>query len=129
MTQGERILEIRKSLNLTMDKFGEKLGVQKSAISKIEKDKVNLSDQMARSICREYNVNYDYLIYEEGEMFSDLPRTVLDELCRQYELDDLDKSLVEMYIQFPKSVRDYLKNNLMNILKKHCGDESHEKVD
>lgn len=37
MTQGERVLEIRKALGLTMDKFGEKLGVQKSAISKIEK--------------------------------------------------------------------------------------------
>lgn len=129
MTQGERILEIRKSLNLTMDKFGEKLGVQKSAISKIEKDKVNLSDQMAKAICREYNVNYDYLMYGEGEMFSDLPRTVLDELCRQYELDDFDKSLVEMYIQFPKPLRDYLKNNLLDILKKHWGNESHEETD
>ena len=39
MTQGERVFEIRKSLNLTLDKFGEKLGVQKSAISKIEKGK------------------------------------------------------------------------------------------
>lgn len=129
MTQGERILEIRKSLNLTMDKFGEKLGVQKSAISKIEKDKVNLSDQMIRAICREYNVNYDYLMYGEGEMFSDLPKTVLDELCRQYGLDDFDKSLVEMYIQFPKPLRDYLKNNLLDILKKNCGSESHEKTD
>lgn len=129
MTQGERILEIRKTLSLTMDKFGEKLGVQKSAISKIEKDKVNLSDQMARSICREYNVNYDYLMYGEGEMFSDLPRTVLDELCRQYELDDFDKSLVEMYIQFPKPLRDYLKNNLRDILKKMEGNESQEETD
>lgn len=129
MTQGERILEIRKSLNLTMDKFGEKLGVQKSAISKIEKDKVNLSDQMAKAICREYNVNYDYLMYGEGEMFSDLPRTVLDELCRQYGLDDFDRSLVEMYIQFPKPLRDYLKNNLLDILKKNWGNESHEETD
>lgn len=116
MTQGERILEIRKSLNLTMDKFGEKLGVQKSAISKIEKDKVNLSDQMARSICREYNVNYDYLMYEEGEMFSDLPRTVLDELCKQYDLDSFDRSLVELYLELPEDFRQLLKNKIREIV-------------
>ena len=37
MTQGERVREIRKELNLTLEKFGEKLGVGKTAISKIEK--------------------------------------------------------------------------------------------
>lgn len=112
MTQGERVLEIRKSLNMTMDQFGEKLGVQKSAISKIEKGRVNLSDQMAISICREYNVNYDYLINGEGEMFDDLPQTVLDELCAQYDLDDLDRNLVEMYLEMPEQVRDYLKHEI-----------------
>lgn len=81
MTHGERVKEIRKTLNLTLEKFGEKLGVGKTAISNIEKGNRNLTDQMAKAICREYNVNYDYLIYEEGEMFSDLPQTVLDELC------------------------------------------------
>lgn len=121
MTQGERILEIRKSLNLTMDKFGEKLGVQKSAISKIEKDKVNLSDQMAKAICREYNVNYDYLMYGEGEMFSDLPRTVLDELCRQYGLDNFDRSLVELYIELPEDFRQLLKNKIREMLKENDG--------
>ena len=112
MTQGERVLEIRKSLNMTMDQFGEKLGVQKSAISKIEKGRVNLSDQMAKSICREYNVNYDYLMNGEGEMFDNLPQTVLDELCVQYDLDDLDRTLVEMYLEMPEQVRDYLKQEI-----------------
>ena len=112
MTQGERVREIRKELNLTLEKFGEKLGVGKTAISKIEKGRVNLSDQMAISICREYNVNYDFLIDGEGEMFDDLPQTVLDELCAQYDLDDLDRTLVEMYLEMPEQVRDYLKQEI-----------------
>lgn len=112
MTQGERVREIRKELNLTLEKFGEKLGVGKTAISKIEKGRVNLSDQMAISICREYNVNYDFLIDGEGEMFDDLPQTVLDELCAQYDLDDLDRSLVEMYLEMPEQVRDCLKQEI-----------------
>lgn len=118
MAQGERVFEIRKSLGLTMDKFAEKLGVKKSAISKIERERVNLSDQMAKSICREYNVNYDYLIYGEGEMFSELPKTILDELCVQYDLDDFDRSIIEMYIQLPEDFRNYFKEKLLNILTK-----------
>lgn len=118
MTQGERVLEIRKALGLTMDKFGEKLGVQKSAISKVEKDKVNLSDQMVRAICREYNVNYDWLMDEKGDMFSDLPQTVLDELCVQYELDDLDRFIVELYVGLPKNVRDGIKAKANELIQK-----------
>jgi len=112
MTQGERIRNIRKKLNLTLEKFGGKLGVGKTAISNIEKGNRNLTEQMALSICREYNVNYDYLMDGEGEMFDDLPQTVLDELCVQYDLDDLDKSLVEMYLEMPEQVRDYLKQDI-----------------
>lgn len=112
MTQGERVREIRKELNLTLEKFGEKLGVGKTAISKIEKGENSLTDQMLKSICREYNVNYDYLINGEGEMFDDLPQTVLDELCAQYDLDDLDRTLVEMYLEMPEQVRDYLKQEI-----------------
>lgn len=127
MTQGERVLEIRKVLGLTMDKFGEKLGVQKSAISKIEKDKVNLSDQMVKLICREYNVNYDWLMDEDGEMFSNLPQTVLDELCSQYELDDLDRFIVELYVGLPKDVRDGIKARAKDLIQKRTASEEEEK--
>ena len=112
MTQGERIREIRKELGLTLEKFGEKLGVKKNSISQLENGKNSLTDQMTKSICREYNVNYDYLMDGEGEMFDDLPQTVLDELCVQYDLDDLDRNLVEMYLEMPEQVRDYLKQEI-----------------
>ena len=117
MTQGERVKEIRKSLDLTLERFGEKLGVTKVAISNIEKGNRSLTDQMAKSICREYNVSYDFLIDGEGEMFSDLPDTVLDELCMQYDLDAYDKKLLEVYLELPKSARDAIKE----IIKKKFG--------
>ena len=118
MTQGERVKEIRTVLSLTLEKFGEKLGVGKTAISKIEKNERSLTDQMAKSICREYNVNYDWLMDEDGEMFSDLPQTVLDELCLQYELDDLDRFIVELYVGLPKDVRDGIKARAKKLIKK-----------
>ena len=118
MTNGERVNEVRKSLGVTLEKFGEKLGVTKTTISRIEKGVNNLTDQMAISICREYNVNYDYLMYGEGEMFDDLPQTIVDELCAQYDLNDFDKALVEMYVSLPAGSRERIKEYMKQLVKK-----------
>ena len=118
MTQGERIRSIRKELNLTLEKFGEKLGVQRSAVSKIERGERGLTDQMIISICREFNVNYDYLVDGEGEMFDDLPETIMDELCLQYGLDDFDRAIIEMYIHLPEAARAAAKSEIVKMIKK-----------
>ena len=112
MTQGERVREVRKSLNMTLDKFGEKLGVKKAAISAIENGNRNITEQMVKSICREYSVNYDYLMYGKGDMFDDLPQTILDELCAHYNLDELDRQIVDIYISLPKQLRDSVKEHI-----------------
>lgn len=118
MTQGERIKVIRKELGLTLEKFGEKLGVTKTTISRIEKGVNNLTDQMARSICREYNVDYDYLMYGEGDMFTDLPKTIVDELCMQFDLDDFDRAVVEMYLDLPAELRQAIKAKVKDMVQK-----------
>lgn len=69
MAQGERIKDVRNSLGLTLEKFGEKLGVTKTAISRIEKGERSLTEQMTKSICREFSVDYMWLTTGEGEMF------------------------------------------------------------
>ena len=69
VTQGERIREVRKSLDLTLEKFGERLGVKKNAISALENGRNSLTDQMTKSICREFHVDYIWLTSGEGEMF------------------------------------------------------------
>lgn len=69
MTQGERIREVRKALNLTLEKFGEQIGVGKSTISDLENERRSLSEHMTKSICREFHVDYIWLTSGEGEMF------------------------------------------------------------
>lgn len=69
--QGKRVRDVRKTLNLTLEQFGNKVGVTKQTISRIENGINNLTDQMIRSICREFNVDYIWLTTGEGEMFVD----------------------------------------------------------
>lgn len=71
MTQGERVKEVRKSLGLTLEKFGARLGVTKQTVSRIENGVNNVTEQMAKAICREFNVDYAWLTTGEGEMFVD----------------------------------------------------------
>lgn len=75
MSYGKRVFDLRKQLDLTLEKFGEPLGVTKTAISRIEKEERTITDQMAKAICREYGVNEEWLRTGEGEMFVSLNRT------------------------------------------------------
>lgn len=68
----ERIKELRTTLGLSTEKFGARVGVTRSAISRIENGVVNVTDQMQKSICREFNVNEEWLRSGTGEMFNTL---------------------------------------------------------
>lgn len=71
MTQGERIREVRKALGLTLEKFGERIGIKKNSVSQIENGVNNLTEQMTKAICREFHVDYIWLTSGEGDMFLD----------------------------------------------------------
>lgn len=68
-----RIKQLRKTLNLTMEEFGKRLGVTRTAISNIESGNRNVTEQMFKSVCREFKVTEDWLRTGEGEMFVSLP--------------------------------------------------------
>lgn len=65
----ERIRELRKHLNLTMEAFGSRIGVSKSTISNIENGNREATEHMIKSICREFGADYMWLTSGEGEMF------------------------------------------------------------
>ena len=115
MTQGERVKKIRKTLGLTLEKFAQPLGVGKTAISKIEKDQVNLTEPMARSICREFNVNYFWLTEDNGDPFTSTPESVVDEIAEEYNLDDIDKKIIERYLELSEKQRQVIKEYIKSI--------------
>ena len=69
MTENERIKEVRKVLDLTLEKFGQKVGVTRASMSNIENGNRNVTEQMRKAICREFKVDYIWLTTGEGEMF------------------------------------------------------------
>ena len=82
MTQNERVKEIRKTLGLTLEKFGERIGVTRGSMSNIENGNRNLTEQMTKSICREFSVDYMWLTTGEGEMFIDTDDDFIERIDR-----------------------------------------------
>ena len=82
MTQNERVKEIRKTLGLTLEKFGERIGVTRGSMSNIENGNRNLTEQMTKSICREFSVDYMWLTTGEGEMFIDRDDDFIERIDR-----------------------------------------------
>lgn len=120
LTVGERIKELRKNiLGLSMEAFGEKLGVAKNTVSQWESGKNTISESMIKAICREYNVNYFWLTEGDGDVFIDLPETALDELCLEYGLDEFERSIILEFVKLSDDERNVIKKYIDNIKKEH----------
>lgn len=120
MTQGERIKTLRKALDLTLEKFGDRLGVTKVAISNIENGKRSVTEQMLKAICREFNVNEDWLRDGVGEMFKQRDGSFSEILS---ELDDSDddfiKSFITVYMELDEDSKEVLRQIATKMSEKY----------
>lgn len=124
MNISDRIKEIRKSLKLSQEEFGQILGVSRDVIGNIEYDRLKRPDQkepIYKLICEKFNVDETWLRAGEGEMFQEiLPEdeiasavsnvledvkcensiyTLVKELLLKYEqLDTSSKKVINKYV-------------------------------
>jgi transcriptional regulator with XRE-family HTH domain len=100
MTQGERIREVRKTLGLTLEKFGEKIGMKKNSVSQLENGKNSVTEQVVKAICREYNVDYMWLTTGDGEMFIDTDDDFIERIdCIMAGEDEARKNLFKFMLE------------------------------
>ena len=68
----ERIKQLRKVLDLTQQKFADKLGVKRNTVGQWECGINAITDRVIFSICREFDVSEEWLRTGEVEMFEQL---------------------------------------------------------
>lgn len=78
----ERIKELRKTLGFTQQEFADKIGVKRNTVATYEMGRSVPSDSAISLICREFNVNEDWLRNGSGEMFR--PRSRNKELFEYF---------------------------------------------
>lgn len=101
MTEHERIIEVRKDISLTQEEFGKRIGVTRAAVSNIESGNRGVTDQMRRSICREFGISEEWLRNGTGNMY-----------------DNIEKSarLMEWAVDIMKEKDDSIKKKVVNLL-------------
>lgn len=65
----DRIRQLRKELGLNQTEFGERISVKQGSVASYESGARTPIDAVVTSICREFNVNEEWLKYGTGEMF------------------------------------------------------------
>lgn len=68
----DRIRAVRKAANLTQAEFASKIGIKPNTVTSYETGLRIPSDTVIMSICREFNVDENWLRTGEGEMFVQL---------------------------------------------------------
>lgn len=106
----ERLRYLRKQLNLTTRSFGATINMSGGAITNMEKGTRNITDRTIRDICREYNVNPDWLINGSEPMFQD----IIEEL----DIDDDVKELTKQYMRLNDSDRKLVKKMIHSLAEK-----------
>lgn len=122
-TLNERVKQLRKTLDLTMEKFGDRLGVKKNSISQIESGKNSLTEQMIKSICREFDVDEEWLRNGTGSMF--IERTRDEEIAKfigtiqSVEDDSFMKKFISMLAKLDESEWVLLEKMALKLTKEN----------
>lgn len=105
MTENERVKAVRQALGLSQQEFGSRIGIKISAMSYLESGKSRLTESNAILICKEFNVNREWLLNGTGEMFLPESSGAVDALAAQYDLTPLERDMVENYCKLSKAQR------------------------
>lgn len=118
----ERLVALRKENKLTQAEFAARINLSHSNYTKMEQGVRNITDRTIADICREFNVNEDWLRYGTGEMrkphkdIDSILNTELATLLR--DEDDFVKECTVLAIDILRRMDDEQRQWLKNRLKK-----------
>ncbi len=116
MKEGARVKEVRKTNGLTLEKFGERLGVAKTTISRIENGINGLTDQMCKSISREFHISEDWLRTGRGNMYSETRNDAVSKFAEENGLGELEETLIREYLKLSENERNVFRRYLKNVV-------------
>lgn len=116
----DRVHKIRKSKGLSQERFGKRLGVTKTSISRLESGINNVTDTMIKLICSEFGVNEEWLRTGQGDMYIETNVFSLDEYSKKNNLTSLEIDIIKGYIELNGDIRQNLVSHFKAIFDKHA---------
>lgn len=125
-TLGQRVAKIREDAGLSLEGFGERIGVARTSVMRIERGINNPAERTIKVVCSEFGVNYDWLKHGVGPIYLNLPETLMDELQDEYNLSELDRRIVEEFIKLPEAEREIFRRYLHRVFLADSEDNEKE---
>jgi transcriptional regulator with XRE-family HTH domain len=101
----ERIKQVREALNISQRDFAKRIYISQTLLGEIELGNRNINDRTIQLISTEFNVNKDWLLTGNGEIFASPPPDL-----------QLEK-LVGIFNQLDKTLKDYLLSQSIGLLE------------
>ena len=111
---GERIKKLRIVLCLSQREFGKRIGIVKTAVTKIENGEKSPRVHRFMSICWVFDVNESWLKDGIGDMFLNTSKDLFDQLANKYNLNEFDIKVIKRYVNFSKEQRHLIKDIFIN---------------
>lgn len=97
-TINTRLRYLRKDvLDMTQEEFSNAIGLKRNTIALIETNKNVMSDRTISDICREFNVNEEWLRNGTGEIFAEDIKSEIDAVCQKYKFSTLERNILENF--------------------------------
>lgn len=123
VTMNERIRCLREELGLSRAAFGQKIGVSGDVINNLERGRVEIKEPMIKLICSEFSINEDWLRTGTGEMKVKSPTDTMEQLKREFGLDDFSYNLVYQYLKLDAEQRQTVRDFFYNVVETGVMDE------
>lgn len=109
----ERIRKLRKSLDLTQKEFANRIGIKQNTVATYEIGRSEPIDAVISLICREFNVNEDWLRTGNGPMFKATEEAAVSKLCKELHASVIEAGIIRAYFRIPPEIRDTFMRRLM----------------
>ena len=119
----ERIRCLREELGLSRAAFGQKIGVSGDVINNLERGRVEIKEPMIKLICSEFSINEEWLRTGIGEMKVKSPSDTMEQLKREFGLDDFSYNLVYQYLKLDAEQRQTVRDFFYNVVETGVMDE------
>lgn len=93
---GENVRKVRESKGLSRENFGRRIFVSGDVVNNLERERAKPNELLIDSICKEYNVNREWLETGVGEMFLASSESALDKLAAEHNLGPNQKALLSI---------------------------------
>lgn len=127
----ERIKALRRKLGLNQTDFGIRIGIKQGSIASYESGVRTPLDTVITSICREFNVNEEWLRTGNGDMFVQLSRdeeiAVFAGKLLSTESDDFKHRFIGILAQLDESGWEALEQTALNFSRLFNQSEENKK--